>query len=378
MNITVAPDKFKGTLTAVEAAELIARAFHAILPEDTIRCFPLADGGEGTCRALTAARNGVYHRVAVRGPLGEERMAEYGLSGKTAFMEMAACSGLQLVPTERRNPRRTSTYGFGQMIRDAILRGAETIVAGIGGSATNDGGAGMAEALGARFYGHDGNELHGLCGDMLGAVDRIDLTELKKTLAGVHLIIASDVTNPLLGSQGTAEVYSRQKGAASDDVAFLEASMSHFYRIADTGNALPLGCPGDGAAGGLGFGFRVFCNADFESGARLVIRETGLENVLRNGGTDLVITGEGCTDSQTEAGKLCAELACLARKNGIPCFLLSGSVGCPPSALQTLFNGVFVSGLGRKNLEETLAHAAEDLEAAARSLAAAIAAGKGK
>ncbi len=375
MNIAVAPDKFKGTLTAAEAADIIATAIRETFPRANVTEFPQADGGEGTCEALTRARGGEFHRVMVRGPLGDDVEATFGLAGRTAFMEMASASGLQLVPEVRRNPLDTSTFGFGQLIRAATDAGATTIVAGIGGSATNDGGTGMAEALGAKFFAEDGREMHGLTGGVLDHVRRIDGSKLTKTLEGVTLRIASDVTNPLLGENGCAAVYAPQKGATAVEIDFLEKAMSNLYKVADPCNTEKYGLPGDGAAGGLGFGCRVFCHAEFESGARLVMRETGLLHALEAGEVNVVITGEGRTDSQTEAGKLCAELARAAGIHGVPCLLLSGGIGCPREALLGIFDGVFVSGIGRANIQDIMAHAREDLHAAAVSIASALAVG---
>jgi glycerate kinase len=371
----VAPDKFKGTLTAAEAADIIATAIRETFPRANVTEFPQADGGEGTCEALTRARSGEFHRVKVRGPLGDDVEATFGMAGRTAFMEMASASGLQLVPEARRNPLVTSTYGFGQLIRAAIDAGATTIIAGIGGSATNDGGTGMAEALGAKFFAEDGSEMHGLNGGSLQLVRRIDCSTLTKALSGVTLRIASDVTNPLLGKNGCAAIYAPQKGATPEQIQCLEDGMRNLYKIADPDNAAEFGLPGDGAAGGLGFGFRVFCHAEFESGARLVMRETGLLHALEAGEVDVVITGEGRTDSQTEAGKLCAELARAAGVRGVPCLLLSGGIGCPRESLLGIFDGVFVSGIGRENIQDIMAHAREDLHAAAVSIASALAVG---
>ncbi|MBP5640448.1 MAG: glycerate kinase [Victivallales bacterium] len=372
MKIAVAPDKFKGSLTSAEAADCIATALREVLPSAIVSEFPLADGGEGTCEALTRARGGKLHTVTVRGPLGEPVKASFGLSGNTAFMEMASAAGLQLLSKDKRNPMKTSTYGFGQMLLEAIRLGAKEITAGIGGSATNDGGTGMAEALGARFYGKDGKELHGLCGEMLEQIARVDCTPLADVFSDVHICIACDVTNPLLGPNGASAVYAPQKGASPNDVLALEAGLAQLYRVADAGNTSPVGLPGDGAAGGLGFGCRLFCKASFQSGGRLVIRESGLEEVIKASAVDLIITGEGCTDSQTEAGKLCAVLAEMSRRNHIPCVLLSGGIAAPRQELMKLFDGVFVSGIGRGSLEDTLKHAREDLRAAATSLAFAI------
>lgn len=373
MKTLIATDKFKGTLSAAEACAIIADVFRGRPGmEDEILVFPLADGGEGTCEALTTARKGEYREVTVRGPLGAPVQARYGFTGNSAFMEMAAASGLSLIGRDERNPMLTSTFGFGEMIADAVRHGATTIIAGIGGSATTDGGTGMAEALGARFFDCEGRELHGLCGGKLQQIATVDMEPLRKTLAGAQLLIASDVRNPLVGPKGAAQVYGPQKGADADMVKKLDRGLAHLLHILDTDCSAEEGLPGDGAAGGLGFGCRVFCSASFESGAQLLMRESGITGLLTDEASQIraVITGEGCTDAQTEAGKLCCEISALARAAGIPCILLSGSIGAPRGRLLKSYDAVFVSGIGRRDLDDTLAHAAEDLAAAAKSIAA--------
>lgn len=371
MRILAAMDKFKGTLTAAEAARLVAEGFRRAGGRFRVEEWPLADGGEGTCEALTAARGGRYRTVRVHGPLGEPVEARYGLAGTTAFMEMATACGLALVPVAQRDPRRTSTFGFGEMLADAIRQGATDIIAGIGGSATNDGGAGMAAALGVRFLDAAGRELPWLCGGKLAEVADIDRTGVLPALAGVRIRIASDVTNPLLGERGAAAVYAPQKGADAAAVRELEAGLAHLRELADADAAHPLGRPGDGAAGGLGFGCRVFLHTDFASGAQLVMRETGFLQALAEAepADTVVVTGEGCTDAQTGAGKLCAEVAAAARAHGVRCVLLSGGLGCPRGELLDTYDAAFAAGVGRRGLPDILAHAAEDLRDAACALA---------
>jgi glycerate kinase len=375
MKIIVATDKFKGTLSAAEASGIIAGAFRSRPGcRDEVLDFPMADGGEGTCEALTAARHGSFREVIVHGPLGAPVTARYGTAGEFAFMEMASASGLGLISRSQRNPMLTSTFGFGEMIADAIRNGATRIIAGIGGSATTDGGTGMAEALGARFLDASGNPIDGMCGGKLSLVAAVDLVRLRKTLAGVEILIASDVRNPLTGPLGAARVYGPQKGATPEMVDALDGGLAHLRRIVEPEAADDCGLPGDGAAGGLGFGCRVFCNAAFESGARLVMRESGVAELVAAAPHEIraIITGEGCTDAQTGEGKLCSEIAALAQQHKIPCILLSGSIAAARSQLLRQYTSVFVSGIGRRSLEETLAHAAEDLEAAASSIAALI------
>lgn len=369
MRIVVAMDKFKGTLSSAESVGIVSRGFCDVLGDGIeVVPFGLADGGEGTCEALTRARGGSFREVSVHDPLGRPLVARYGVSGTSAFMEMASASGLGLLRDDERNPLKTSTFGFGEMLLDAVKHGAREIVAGIGGSATNDGGTGMAEALGCRFFDREGNALHGMCGGKLSLIGRIDMSGMQ-SLSGVRLMIASDVQNPLLGVQGAAAVYGPQKGATAEMVVQLEAGLRQLLRVVEPERDGSVGCAGDGAAGGLGFGCRVFCKASFASGARLVMKESGLTDLVEGGGVSLVVTGEGCTDGQTEAGKLCCEVAKLAHDNGVKCVLLSGGIGCSRGDLLKQYDGVFVSGIGRCNLEDTLRHAHDDLYAAARSVA---------
>lgn len=375
--ILVAMDKFKGTLTATEAAGIVAEALRERLgAAATVEAWPLADGGEGTAAILTRARGGVWRSAVVRGPLGEPVEAHYGLAGRTAFLEMASASGLSLVPPDRRHPLLTSTYGFGELMLAALSAGATSLVVGIGGSATNDGGAGMAEALGARFRDASGRELRGLTGGRLREVSAVDCEAVRQRLSGISVTVAADVRSPLLGPSGASAVFAPQKGATPAEVPLLEEGLAQLRRALtpDEEEAYPLGRPGDGAAGGLGYGCRVFCGASFESGARLVMRESGFAASLCDescrGPVRLVITGEGRADGQTEAGKLCREVSLLASARGVPCVVLAGGLGCPRGTLLAAgFAGAFAAGVGRDGVAETLAHAGEDLRSAALSLA---------
>ncbi len=379
--ILVAMDKFKGTLTATEAAAIVTEALREWLGASAaVEAWPLADGGEGTAELLTRARGGVWRSAVVRGPLGEPVEAHYGLSGRTAFLEMASASGLSLVPPARRRPLLTSTYGFGELMLAALAAGATSLVVGIGGSATNDGGAGMAEALGARFRDASGRELRGLTGGRLGEVASVEWEAVRRRLSGVSVTVAADVRSPLLGPSGAAAVFAPQKGATPAEVPLLEAGLARLRRALtpDEESSFPQGRPGDGAAGGLGYGCRVFCGAAFESGAKLVMRESGFAASLCDesgrGPVRLVITGEGRADGQTEAGKLCREVSLLASARGVPCVVLAGGLGCPRGTLLASgFAGAFAAGVGRGGVAETLAHAGEDLRSAALSLAALLA-----
>ena len=368
MKLLLAPDKFKGTLTADQVAEIEKTAIASVLPDAEIRCLPLADGGEGTVAALTRALNGSFKTVPVRDPLGRTIPATYGIAGKTAILEMSAASGMSLLKREELNPMRTSTYGTGELILSALKDGAERIILGIGGSATVDGGAGMAEALGYRFFDEDGKPVSGLCGETTGRIARIDDSAVDRNLFQCEILIASDVTNPLLGEQGAAAVFAPQKGAAAEMIPVLEHNLQTFSAVLiRQGMIERADLPGDGAAGGLGMGLRAFCNARSESGARLAMRITGFEFLLS--GVDYVITGEGCTDSQTEDGKLCSEIAKICRKHQINCILLSGAVKGDTAKLNADFHLAIAATPESTPFDQIRQNAARYLSDAARRLA---------
>ena len=371
MKLLLAPDKFKGTLTAEQAAEIERRAIASVLPDADIRCLPLADGGEGTVATLTRAWNGSFRTVPVRDPLGRTIPAVYGIAGKTAILEMSAASGMSLLKREELNPMRTSTYGTGELILSALQNGAERILLGIGGSATVDGGAGMAEALGYRFYDSEGNPLSGLCGGMLHRIARIEADAVDRNLFSCQILTASDVTNPLLGKQGAAAVFAPQKGASPEMIPQLEQNLKTLSTVLiRQGMIEDADHPGDGAAGGLGFGLRAFCKASTESGAKLAMKLTGFESLLS--GMDYVITGEGCTDSQTEDGKLCSEIAELCRKHHVKCILLSGAVKGDPARLRMEFHLTKAATPEGIPFEQIQRNAARYLSDAAKQLAGCL------
>ncbi|MBM4039254.1 MAG: glycerate kinase [Planctomycetes bacterium] len=327
MKIVIAPDSFKECLAAEEVAEAMARGVRGALPEAEVVCVPMADGGEGTVRALVAATGGELRRARVTGPLGEPVEAEFGLfgDGRTAVIEMAAASGLPLVPPDRRDPTKTTTYGTGELIAAALGLGVECLILGIGGSATVDGGAGMAQALGARLLDAEGKPI-GWGGGDLGRLATIDLSAMDPRLRGVACDVACDVTNPLTGPSGAAAVYGPQKGATPEMVELLDANLAHFARVAerDLGVAVR-DVPGSGAAGGLGAGLMAFLGARLRPGVELVIQAVGLERKLRGAG--LVLVGEGRMDAQTAYGKVPVGVARLARRMGIPAVAIVGSLG---------------------------------------------------
>ena len=327
MRIIVAPDSFKGSLSARGAARAMARGIRQVFPEAEVIEIPIADGGEGTVEALVAATGGVLRQTTVRGPLGEPVDAAWGVlgDGRTAVIEMAAASGLTRVSAGRRDPRITSTFGTGELVRAALEAGLRRIILGIGGSATNDGGAGLTRALGTRFLDADGLDLpEG--GAALARLAAIDLSGLDPRLAETELLVACDVDNPLCGPRGASAIYGPQKGATPEMVAELDAALGVFAGVAAraTGRDIALR-PGAGAAGGLGAGLLFFTPARLRPGVAIVLEATGFEALAQ--GADLVITGEGRTDAQTAMGKAPVGVAAAAKRQGVPVICLSGGLG---------------------------------------------------
>jgi glycerate kinase len=325
MKIIVAPNSFKGSMSATQAAKAMTRGVHEVFPKADVVEIPVADGGEGTVEALVTADAGTYGWVNVEGPLGAPVLASYGLidGGRTAVVELASASGYVLLTPAARDARRTSTYGFGQLIEAARKSGAESIIAGIGSSATNDGGAGMAEALGYRFLDNEGRELP-RGGLALLRLERIDSSRLNPGWRSVKVKVACDVTNPLTGPQGASYVYGPQKGADPQTVRLLDKALGHLAEVIekDLGKSVS-DIPGAGAAGGTGAGLLAFLDATLVPGAALVIDASGLDKALF--GADLVITGEGRVDRQTAYGKAPGEIARRAQAAGVPLLLIAGS-----------------------------------------------------
>ncbi|MEL3947800.1 glycerate kinase [Streptomyces sp. LNU-CPARS28] len=334
-HVLIAADKFKGSLTAVQVAERVTAGLHGVLPDLPVRALPVADGGDGTVDAAVAA--GFERREArVTGPLGAEVVAAYALREGTAVVEMAEASGLQLLPAGTFAPLTATTYGSGELIRAALDAGARTIVFGVGGSATTDGGAGMLAALGARFLDAAGEPV-GPGGGPLRELASADLSGLDPRLADVDIVLASDVDNPLTGPKGAPAVYGPQKGATPDDVAALDAALAHFARVLarDEGpRALEhADAPGAGAAGGIGFGALVGLGASFRPGIDVMLDVLGFAPALA--GATLVITGEGSLDEQTLHGKAPAGVAAAARAAGIDVVAVCGRLALAPTALGT-------------------------------------------
>lgn len=327
LTIGIAPDSFKGNLTALEAATCIERGLRRGMGRISVRKIPMADGGEGTVRAIVEATGGTLLTRTVKGPRGKAVRAHFGMSGdgRTAVMEMAEASGLALLTPQQRNPMVTSTYGTGQLIKAALQKKVQKVLVGIGGSATNDGGMGMAKAVGIRFLDARGKELpEG--GGALQRLARIDASGLDKRLRGVRVEVACDVDNPLAGPQGAAYVYGPQKGASAAMVKKLDAGLRNLAKVIkrDLGKDIAK-VPGAGAAGGLGAGLMAFLDGVLRPGVDIVIDSVKLERKLK--GCDLVITAEGRMDGQTVYGKTPAGVAKIAKKLGIPVIGLAGCFG---------------------------------------------------
>ena len=326
--IVVASDSFKGCLSSMQVADAVERAVLQVYPSCEVVKVDVADGGEGTIDALRRTLGGEKIEIEVADPLGRPVQASYAVlnDGITAVVEMAAASGLPLLAPEERNPLKTSTYGTGQLIADALDRGCRRFLVGIGGSATNDAGMGMLRALGYSFLDAQGNLLHG-CGESLEKVASIDVSSTNSALASAEFIVACDVEAPLYGPTGAAYVFAPQKGADSDIVERLDNGLKHFSKIVkryqnliqDSSNV-----PGAGAAGGLGFGFLAFLNARLEPGIDMVLDAIGFDDVIK--GADLIITGEGRIDSQTLAGKTPYGVLQRAKRQGIPVIAIGGTV----------------------------------------------------
>lgn len=327
MRIVVAPDSFKGSLSSIEVANAMEQGILSLFPDAVVIKIPIADGGEGTIDALVTATGGRMMRTEVMGPLGGLVKASWGILGdeKTAVIEMAAASGLPLVPQGERNPLITTTYGTGQLIKAALDHGIRKLIIGIGGSATNDGGAGMARALGVKFFDSLDNELPS-GGAALKSLAKIDLSKIDPRLAETSILVACDVDNPLCGPRGASAVYGPQKGATPAMVSELDQALRHYANI----SKLSLGkdiaeSPGAGAAGGLGAGMMIFTSAQLRPGVQIVLEATNFEDKVKH--ADLVITGEGRTDFQTAHGKAPVGVAKLAMKYNVPTVCLSGGLG---------------------------------------------------
>ena len=327
MKILVAPDSFKGSLTAMEVSKNIKRGIHNFDSTIDVDLLPMADGGEGTVQSLVDATDGEIIKKEVTGPVGDKVEAFYGLlgDGKTAVIEMAAASGLPLVPEGKKNPLKTTTYGTGELIASALEHGVEQIIIGIGGSATNDAGVGMAQALGAEILDKNGEQID-FGGGSLSQIEQIKLENLDSRLENIEILVACDVDNPLYGKDGAAYVYAPQKGADPEMVKILDQNLRHFNQIAIKElNKDPNKIPGAGAAGGLGAGLVAFLDAELKAGVKIILDFIKFEKRLK--GVDLVITGEGMLDGQSIYGKTPIGVSRSAAKKDIPVIAIAGTLG---------------------------------------------------
>ncbi|MEO1529735.1 MAG: glycerate kinase [Planctomycetota bacterium] len=372
MRVLIIPDKFKGSLTAHEVSAAVERGLKQAHPNLITQTVIASDGGDGFLEAAKQNVAGVETvRCATFDPLGREISGEYlyDVESKTAFVEMAQASGLVLLTPEERNPMRTSTYGTGVLIADALGRGAARVYIGLGGSATNDGGLGIATALGYRFLDRRGEELTPV-GQSLGAIESIDATKVLAELAKADLFAINDVINPLLGAEGAAHVYGPQKGADAVAVQELDAGLNHLDRVVQKQlNKDAAEMPGAGAAGGTGFGLHVFAGASFVSGIEFILKLAGVEKLLSKRDIDWIVTGEGKIDDQTAYGKLVRGVSQIGARYEIPVVAVCGILE---------LNQQTVAGLGLRHVAEihdrarplqfTIDHAAELVEATAKTI----------
>ena len=376
MQVLAAPDKFRGTLTAPEAAAAVRRGWLRARPNDDVRALPMADGGEGTLDAMVAALGGHLVTARVHGPLGDPIDAQYGIvpggrEGPTAIIEMARASGLLLLSPARRDPLRASTFGTGELILDAIRRhGPASVLVCIGGSATTDAGAGMAQALGARLTNAEGSDIPGGGAGLL-ELRQIDGSGVRVAIGRTRFVAASDVDNPLTGPNGAAAVYGPQKGASPDDIVLLDRALGHFAAIAHRDLGIDLrSVPGAGAAGGLGAGLVAFLGARLRPGIEVVMEAVAFREHVRR--ADLVITGEGRVDEQSFHGKTITGVLEVASEEGVPAAVVCGAVaarldGFPVRSLVERFGAEAALNETRVKLEQLVAELAEELAGDGRS-----------
>ena len=369
MKVIIAPDSFKGSLTALEVAKSIEKGIKKVDANIETVIVPMADGGEGTVQSLIDASEGVMVAAMVHDPLLRPFKSFYGImgDGKTAVIEMAAASGLELLKNDERNALKTSTFGTGELIKHAIDRGCTEIIIGLGGSATNDGGTGVAQALGVRFRDKKGKEQN-MCGAELINIHTVDMSGLDARVKGINIIAACDVDNPLYGIKGSSNVYGRQKGASETDVQTLDKGLKHFSEIMKFGYGFDFSdYPGTGAAGGLGYGLMCFLGATLASGIETVMRATKFTKKIA--GADFVFTGEGRIDSQTAFGKTPFGVAQVAKQTNIPVIAIAGSLGNGYKELYNKgFDGIFSIIDKPMTLTDALVNAEELVENMAESI----------
>jgi glycerate kinase len=360
MRVVIAPDSFKECLSALDVAEALAVGLRRAVSDAELELVPMADGGEGTVDALVAATGGRTVTLNVTGPMGKMVDAVYGMlgDGETAVIEMASASGLALTPVADRDPRVASTYGTGELLRAAIEQGARRVIIGIGGSATNDGGAGMAEAMGYRFLDADGNALP-RGGAALGGLETIDASGRLSGIEECEILVACDVTNPLCGPNGASHIYGPQKGADAETVNVLDAALRHFAEVVREQLGIDVAeLPGAGAAGGLGAGLVAFARGSLRPGVDLVADACHLAE--RINGADLVITGEGKLDGQSIHGKTPIGVARVAQRAGVPVVAVAGVLGDGYEAVYDFgIATVYALSTGSTSRDYAMAHAAE-------------------
>ena len=340
MKIVIASDSFKGSLSSIEVAQAATRGIKTIYPDCNVIAVNVADGGEGTVEAVVEALGGEIVTATVSDPLGRPIQARYGIAGNKAIIEMAAASGLTLLRPEERNPWLTSTHGTGELIMDAMRRGCRQFLIGIGGSATNDAGTGMLQAMGFRFYDSNDNEIEHCCGGTMHEIARIQDSEVAECVHQSQFIVACDVDTPFCGKEGAAPVFAPQKGANPDMVARLNAGMATLAEVIENKyhiNIVPVA--GAGAAGGMGGGFRAFLNATLQRGIDMVL--DAIEFYKTIAGADLIITGEGKIDIQTAKGKTAAGVLARAKAQDIPVIAIGGCVERCESIEQMGFAGIY-------------------------------------
>jgi glycerate kinase len=369
MKFVLAPDSFKESMTAKEAAEAMERGIRKVVPHADTVLVPMADGGEGTVQSLVDCTGGKIVEVLVTGPKGEKVEAMFGIlgDGDAAVIEMASASGIHLVKREERDPLVTTTYGTGELIKAALDMGVKRILIGIGGSATNDGGAGMLQALGAKLLDKEGRELS-FGGGALNKLYKIDLSGLDRRLKDIVIEAACDVTNPLTGKTGASHVFGPQKGASPDMIEILEENLVHYAEVIRKELNIDIeNVPGAGAAGGLGAGLMAFLNAELKRGVDLVIKYTDLEEKIKD--SDYVFTGEGSIDSQTVFGKTPFGVSTTAKKYNIPVIAFAGRIG---EGIEVLYdkgiNSVVGIMKGAASIEEALKHGPDNLERTAENI----------
>jgi glycerate 2-kinase len=373
MKFVLAPDSFKESMTAKNAALAMEKGILKVFPDAECVIVPMADGGEGTVESLVSMTNGEIIKTEVLGPLGEQRIAEYGLlgEGETAVIEMATASGLELIDPEDRDPLVTTTYGTGQLIKHALDKGVTRILIGIGGSATNDGGVGMLQALGVSFKDRNGEELV-FGGGALSKLFTIDLSGLDERINDVKIDVACDVTNPLIGENGASAIFGPQKGATPEIVKVLDQNLALYAGLIkqELGKDIAY-MEGAGAAGGLGAGLMAFLNAQLKKGVELVIEYTGLEERVK--GADYVFTGEGSIDGQTLFGKTPFGVATIAQKYSIPVIAFAGRIG---KGVEPLYDHGFTAIIGIltgvTSLKEALDSGETNLAFAAENICRAL------